>query len=97
MTRILTLAAIPFIVVILAGCPQLDAIEGKPSPAKAEVERRAALTLPEPVNLADAVAPDEPEPVVQPVLFVQPVQEAEPQCFEEWRIRRCIDGVASEW
>ena len=71
MTRILTLAAIPFIAVALAGCPALEAIEGKPSPAKAEVERRSALTM-------------TVEPAVQQVAFVQ-----QPECFEEWRIRRC--------
>ncbi len=79
MTRILTLAAIPFIAVALAGCPALEAIEGKPSPAKAEVERRAALTM-------------TVEPAVQQVAFVQ-----QPECFEEWRIRRCIDGEAVQW
>lgn len=90
MNRLTTLAAIPFIAVILAACPQLDALEGKPSPAKAEVERRAALTLPEPVNLADAVAP---EPVIQPVSFVQSVQEVEPEpCNPVFRISYCEDG-----
>lgn len=81
MTRILTLAAIQFIAVTLAGCPALEAIEGKPSPAKAAQERRAALTL-------------TVEPAVQQVAFVQPVQ---PECVTEWRIRRCIDGEAVQW
>lgn len=82
--------AILLFIPFLAGCPALDAMEGKPSPAKAEVERRAALTLPEPVNLADAVAP---VAVIQPVLFVQSVQEVETQpCNPVFRISYCENG-----
>lgn len=62
--------AILLFIPFLAAC-DLSALEGKPSPAKAEVERRAVLTM-------------TVEPAVQQVAFVQ-----QPECFEEWRIRRC--------
>ena len=53
--------AILLFIPFLAAC-DLSALEGKPSPAKAEVERRAALTM-------------TVEPAVQQVAFVQPVTE----------------------
>lgn len=69
--------AILLFIPFLAACPALDAIEGKPSPTEAAQEHRAALTMPERIEV---------EPVLTRVAFVQPVQ---PECFEEWRIRRC--------
>lgn len=77
--------AILLFVPFLSACPALDAIEGKPSPTKAAQEHRAALTMPEPMEV---------EPVLTRVAFVQPVQ---PECVTEWRIRRCIDGEAVQW
>jgi len=69
------------IVVFTAGCQPMDAIEGKPSAFQAEVERRALITLPDPVadptSLADGVVPLTvvvPEPAALPV--------AAPPCHE---------------
>lgn len=86
-------AAVPIIVLALGGCNLVDIVEGKPSAFKAEMERRQALTIPEPVaalpaavpvNLADTVAP--PVPVALPV------------CIRTFRVNGCdAEGRSIPW
>lgn len=92
------LRLIPLVVLvapILAGCPALDAISGKPSSQEAYERQQLVTTQPAPVlveaaeEVIVAVKPPAPEPV-----YVAPPA---PPCYEEFRVRRCVDGVAVEW
>lgn len=46
-----------FVAPLLAGCPQLDVLEGKESPYKLDHERRMALTTPEPAIVTNSNDP----------------------------------------
>ena len=82
MTRIAILALLPF----LAGCDFLDVLEGKPSPHKAEMERRAAFAMP-----VVEVAVAEPAAVTLTAAVA-------PECFGDvFRVSRCVDGSIREW
>ena len=75
----------------LAGCAPMDAAEGK-SGFRAEVERRALITLPAevepvsevPVEVAEA-APVVPQPAPAP-----------PECVPVYRVWACVDGARVE-
>lgn len=68
----------------LAGC-NLEALEGKPSPYKAAHEQRMALVTPVVASVA--------EPVVEPVVFVEP----EPTCEIIWRVQNCDGNNPIPW
>lgn len=73
-----------------AGCP-LDKLAkpDEPSAFQQHIERTAAITAPY----------TEPTAVVVPaVARIAAVQiAAEPPCFNEYRVHRCVNGVAAPW
>lgn len=82
------IAVILALVSPLSGCG-LDAIEGRKSDFQTMVEDRQALAMP--VIATAAVV----TPIIEAVADVPAVQV--PPCFEEFRIRHCVDGQAVEW
>ena len=62
MRNVLSLALTP----LLAGCPALDVMEGKPSPYKAAQEARVAVLVAEPV-VAAVVAPSRSLHLLRPL------------------------------
>lgn len=75
---------------VLSGCDGLTILEGKPSPFKAEVERRAAITLPSPSE------PSPVDPVIVPEQVVD-VPEPVPSCIIQWRVSDCVNGESVPW
>lgn len=71
----------------LAGCDLASILEGKKSDFQIETERRQALSMP--------VIPASVTQVIEAVADVPVVQV--PPCYEEFRIRHCVDGQAVEW
>jgi len=83
-------ATILAIAMPLAGCDGLEILEKQPSPFKAEMERRALITLPSPLPSS----PAEPNPVVVDV----PVVEAPvPTCIETFRVNKCLGNEVIPW
>ena len=80
MRNLLILAVAP----LLAGCPALDVMEGKPSPYKAAQEAHAAVLVAEPEP--PAPEPVEPEPVADPIV---PEPAPEPECVPVFRVTTC--------
>jgi len=72
------LATLLAIAMPLAGCDGLEILEKKPSPFKAEMERRALITLPSPLPSS----PAEPNPVIADVPVVAPA----PVCVRQFRV-----------
>ena len=81
---------------LLAGCPALDVMEGKESPAKIEHERRLALVMPEPV-----APPAEPDPVVEPEIMAASEPDPAPiepeLCAPVFRVVSCGEDGQEEW
>ena len=97
-TRILALLLLS---TTLAGCDGLAALEGKPSPFRAEQERRAALTLP-PTAAVEPTAPavEEAAPTVAdtPATAIEEAAPAAPEpaapavCEAIFRTLSCGDN-----
>lgn len=86
-------AAVPIIALAVSACNPVDIVEGNPSAFKAEVERRQALTLPEPVAAPPAAVPVNLAGTVAP-----PVSVALPVCVRTFRVNGCdAEGRSIPW